>query len=105
MAGSGCFRTFSLAAAISALELIEEVKPTVPSIMIPTLILQGRRDTVVEPRDATWLHDHLGATRKALVLLDRSDHLLAFDRDREEVVRRTREFVLGRGALFATGGG
>jgi carboxylesterase len=105
MAGSGRFRTFSLAAAISALELIEEVKPTVPSIMIPTLILQGLCDTVVEPRNATWLHDHVGATRKALVLLDRSDHLLAFDRDREEVVRRTREFVLGRGALFATGGG
>jgi carboxylesterase len=105
MAGSGCFRTFSLAAAISALELIEEVKPTVPSIKTPTLILQGRRDTVVEPRDSTWLRDHLGASCKALVLLDRSDHLLSFDRDREEVVSRTREFVLGRGPLFATGGG
>ena len=60
IASEGCFRTFSLAAAVSALELIEEIKLVVPSITTPTLILQGRRDTVVEPRGASWLHERLG---------------------------------------------
>ncbi len=96
LAASSPFRTFSLGATLSALELIEHVKPMVSTITTPTLILQGRRDTVVEPRDATWLRDHLGAIDKTLVILPRSDHLLAFDRDREEVISRTLAFLLGR---------
>lgn len=100
IATSSCFRTFSLGATLSALELIDEVRPIVPKIEVPTLIIQGRRDTVVEPRNATWLHDNIGATRKALVVLPRSDHLLAFDRDREEVLALTRDFVLGRGRIL-----
>jgi carboxylesterase len=100
LANAACYRTFSLGATLSALELIEEVKPIVPTIAIPTLILQGKLDTVVEPRNAAWLHSHLGATRKALVILPRSDHLLAFDRDRDEVISLTRDFVLGRGRFL-----
>lgn len=95
VAASACYRTFSLHAALSALELIEEVKPLVPTIEVPTLIIQGRRDSVVEPRDATWLRDHLGATHRTLVVLPRSDHLVALDRERERVIALTRDFVLG----------
>jgi carboxylesterase len=98
-AASASYRTFSLYAALSALELIEEVKPLVPGITIPTLIIQGKRDTVVEPRNATWLHEHLGAADKALVILSHSDHLVALDRERDKVVALTRDFVLGRVGL------
>lgn len=105
IAAEGCFRTFSLAAALSALELIEEVKPVVPSITTPTLILQGRRDTVVEPRWASWLYQRLGSSAKELVILPHSDHLLALDRDREQVIARTRDFVLGRGPRGAPDAG
>jgi carboxylesterase len=94
---AACYRTFNLNAAVSALELIEEVKPTVPKITTPTLIIQGRRDTVVEPRNATWLLHHLGARQKALVVLPASDHLVALDRERERVIALTLDFVLGRG--------
>ena len=64
-AGTDRFRTFSVHAAISALELIEAVKPLVPTITTPVLILQGRRDSVVEPAGATWLYDHIGSIEKA----------------------------------------
>ncbi len=94
-AAEACYRTFSLGAALSALELIEEVKPLVPSIRVPTLIIQGRLDTVVEPRNATWLLDHLGSERKELVILPRSDHLVALDRERDRVITLTRDFLLG----------
>ncbi len=97
---AACYRTFSLASTLSALELIEEVKPLVPRIKVPTLIIQGRLDTVVEPRNATWLRDHLGAPHKELVILPRSDHLVALDRERERVIALTRDFVLGLGASF-----
>ncbi len=91
--GHDSFRTFSLHSAISALELIDEVKSVVPAITTPTLIIQGRLDTVVEPKNARWLHRHLGATAKALVKLPQSDHLIMLDRDREIAIAATREFV------------
>jgi carboxylesterase len=87
------FRTFSLHSAISALELIDEVKSLVTGITTPTLIIQGQLDTVVEPINARWLHSQLGATTKALVSLPRSDHLLALDRDRHAAITATLEFV------------
>jgi carboxylesterase len=93
-AEAGHFKTFSLSASESALELIDQIKPLVPAITVPALIIQGLRDTVVEPAGATWLDRHLGSTDKTLVTLDGSDHLVALDRDRDRVIALTRDFVL-----------
>lgn len=90
------FSTFSLPATVSALKLIELVKPLVPSITTPGLILQGRLDTVVEPANASWLHRHLGSAEKGLEWFDRSDHLLALDRERDRVIDVATAFILGR---------
>jgi len=91
--GHNRFRTFNLQATISALELIDEVKSLVCEITTPTLIIQGRLDTVIEPFDARWLHRQLAGTTKALVSLPRSDHLVALDRDRNRAITATLEFV------------
>jgi carboxylesterase len=93
-AGIDRFRTFNLPAALSALELIDEVKPLVPAITTPTLIIQGRLDTVVEPANATWLYQNLGASEKMLISLPHSDHLVALDRERDRVIRATLDFLL-----------
>lgn len=94
--GADRYRTFNVNAAMSALELIDLVKPLVPEITTPTLIIQGKLDSVVEPGNASWLYDRLGSTQKELVMLPRSDHLVALDREREQVIVLTRDFVLGR---------
>lgn len=88
------FQTFSLVTTASALELIEQVEPKVADIHTPTLIIQGRLDTVVEPAKAKWLNERLGSTEKRLVFMDRLDHLLALDRDREQVISETLGFLL-----------
>ena len=95
--GTDRYRTFNVNAAVSALELIDVVKPLVPGITTPTLIIQGKLDSVVEPGNASWLLDHLGSTEKSLVMLPRSDHLVALDREREQVIALTRDFVVGHG--------
>jgi carboxylesterase len=89
------FQTFSLAATLSALELIDEVLPLVPLIQTPTCIQQGRLDTVVEPGNASWLMRHLGSADKRLLWFDRSDHLLALDRERDRVIAEALAFALG----------
>jgi carboxylesterase len=88
------FQTFSLRATLSALELIERVKPLVPTIQAPTLILQGKLDTVVEPLGATWLARHLGSPVKQLLYFARSDHLLALDFERDRVIAASTSFAL-----------
>jgi carboxylesterase len=88
------FQTFNLHAALSALELIDRVKPLVPSITTPTLILQGRLDTVIEPANAMWLYRNLGTSEKMLISLAHSDHLVALDRDRDQAIRATIDFLM-----------
>ena len=44
----------------------------------------------------SWLHEHLGASEKSLVVLPRSDHLVSLDRERERVITLTRDFVCDR---------
>ncbi len=90
-AGLDRFRTFNLHAAVSALELIEQVKPLLATIDAPVLIVQGRLDTVVEPSGAAWLQGRLAAGRSRLIELPRSDHLIALDRERGAMI----EAVLG----------
>jgi carboxylesterase len=89
------FRTFSLEAARSAVELIQIVRAEAHRITTPTLILQSHRDSIVDPRGASWLFDHLGTSRadRELVWFDRSDHLLALDVEREVVIARVLRFL------------
>jgi carboxylesterase len=89
------FQTFSLGATLSALELIDRVKPLVPEIKATTLILQGKHDTVVDPAGARWLMKNLGSLDKNLVWFAKSDHLLTLDHDREMVIRSCEEFLSG----------
>jgi carboxylesterase len=87
------FRTFNLHAAVSALELIEEVKPLLASIDVPVLIVQGRLDSVVEPSGAAWLHKRLNAGPNRLIELPRSDHLVALDSERGSVIDAVLSFL------------
>ena len=65
-----------------------------PLIRVPALIVQGAKDTVVDPAGATWLDANLGSPEKRLAVMPRSDHLLAWDFDREEVMRAVRGWIL-----------
>lgn len=103
-AGADRFGTFNLLSTVSALELIEQVKPTVPSLTLPTLIIQGKLDTVVEPANAAWLYKEIGSERKALAWMPRSDHLVALDRERDDVVAMLKTFALGQVRLVGSHG-
>lgn len=90
------FDTFSLHATVSALELIDHVKPLIPEIRTPALILQGRLDTVIDPAAVAWLAQHLGSTQKSMLWFERSDHLLLLDRERDRVIAASVAFTRGR---------
>jgi carboxylesterase len=88
------YRTFNVPAALSALDLLDKLLPEVSRINTPTLIIQGKRDTVVEPAWAGWLHENLGSAAKRLVYLPESEHLVALDTERDKTIRETMAFLL-----------
>lgn len=85
------FRTFSLEATRSALALIDLVLGELEAVRAPALILQGRRDTVVDPSGAALLHARLPGSR--LAWLERSDHLLALDVEAAQVIGQASSFL------------
>jgi carboxylesterase len=87
------YGTFNVHAAVSALELIDTVKPLVSLITAPTLIIQGLLDTVVEPAGAEWLFKNLGSEEKQLIYLAHSDHLVALDVERQLVIDAILQFL------------
>lgn len=88
------FRTFNLVAVRSAMELINRVKPEVPTLSVPTLIMQSRCDSVVDPTGAQWLYATLGSTTKRLVWLTESDHIISLDKEREQVFSEVGQFLI-----------
>jgi carboxylesterase len=86
------YRSFSLEATQSALELNGIVMKELGGIRARALILQGRRDTVVDPEGAPLLRAWLGPQAK-LCWFDNADHLLTLDEDSDEVLREAAVFL------------
>jgi carboxylesterase len=88
------FRTFNIASVRSAMALIELVKPELSQVTNPALIVQSRKDTIVDPSGAEYLEQELGSTDKKLLWLDHSDHVVSLDREREQVFRAVGNFLV-----------
>lgn len=78
----------------SLLELIKEVDALLPSIMVPTLIVQSKREHTVKPESAQYIYNKLGSTEKKLVWLNNSGHIVTLDRERDTVFREIGNFFM-----------
>ena len=88
------FRTFNLPTVKSALELINAIKPLLPQIEVPTLIIQSPKDTVVDPNGAKIIYQQLGSKEKKLCWLEKSDHIILLDVERDRVYQEINNFLL-----------
>ncbi len=88
------YRSFNLVAVRSAMDLIATVKPKLPGITVPTLIMQSRLDSVVDTQGAVYLLECLGSVEKRLIWCEQSDHIVTLDYDRELVAQTVAEFLL-----------
>lgn len=87
------FPSFNLAAVRSALDLIQRVKPEIPQVKCPTLIVQTRGDRVVNPAGAQFIYDRLGSDIKELLWLERSDHIITLDYEKDDVFAAVTQFL------------
>jgi carboxylesterase len=86
------FRTFNLDATRSALDLVDRTVEAAPRLRAPVLVIQGARDSVVDAAGARDLVARLPEPKR-LAWMERSDHLLALDEERDEVARIVGDFL------------
>nr|WP_275575052.1 alpha/beta fold hydrolase [Neosynechococcus sphagnicola] len=87
------YKTFNLKAVRSTSQLIQKVKSALPQVQTPTLIIQPRRDSVVEPWGAVFIQENLGSAVKSLSWLEQSDHIIPLDLERESVFEQVGTFL------------
>ncbi len=88
-----CYRATPLLSIHELLDVIERSKAALPAVRSSLCVVQSERDHTVEPESARYLIDHVGSADKRLVWLKRSGHRLPIDIEREDVFRRTAEFL------------
>ena len=67
--------------------------PHLAKITVPSLVIQSTGDTGVFPSDAGLIHESLGATEKALELIEGDHYLLQPEHARAQVADRIAGWV------------
>ncbi|BAL84553.1 putative esterase/lipase family protein (plasmid) [Selenomonas ruminantium subsp. lactilytica TAM6421] len=75
------------------LEVIERSKKCLPKITAPSLIVHGKDDTMAAVESAQYIGEHIGSSRKKVVLLDGAGHLLPLMEGREAVFEKISSFL------------
>lgn len=84
---------FPLAPLLSLMDLQAMVRPLVPSVRAPTIIVHADRDHVAPPACARELYERLPTKDKKLVRLPESFHIITVDVERDLVAREVGDFL------------
>src|SRR5260221_519376 len=63
-----------------------------PQVTTPLLVVQAEHDDVTGPRNAQFIMDRVASSRRELVLLKQSYHLVSADLERSVVAERLQKF-------------
>ncbi|MFV9511238.1 alpha/beta hydrolase [Tepidibacillus sp. LV47] len=72
--------------------LVRELKPYIKKIKVPTLIIQGLKDDLVDPKSAEEIYQTIQSKEKYLHFLSNSKHLICLDVEKEKVVQLVDDF-------------
>jgi carboxylesterase len=86
-------RAFPIAALQQLLDLMDVVRPELPAIRTPALVVHGRQDHTVPMEDSLELTGSLGSDVIERLWLDRSFHLVALDVERATLLDRAARFL------------
>jgi carboxylesterase len=78
-------------------KLMRHVEDDLPYITAPALVVQGRKDSMVPPPNGNLIYQGLGSKVKHLLYLDRSDHVIPMDYDKEILFKKAYCFIQSGG--------
>lgn len=73
--------------------IMEAMERALPRVAVPTLILQGSRDPIVNPVSGTLIFDKIGTPRKELAVLERDRHGIVNGEGAEDVFEHVYRFL------------
>jgi carboxylesterase len=83
----------SVPAVHQLIKLTALVRKDLPHIRQPALIMGGRHDTVVDPRDPVLYYEQIGSEQKELFWLENSQHVAPLDYEREIILEKIIQFT------------
>jgi carboxylesterase len=87
-------RLMPLSGPMKLFDLNALVKPMLPRVTQPALIMHARRDhTCPMKKNVSYVMKHLGSSEKRAIELEHSYHIITVDSDKERVVSEVAEFV------------
>ncbi len=87
-------RIMPLRAALNLIELSDYVRPKLGDIDQPALLIHARKDrTCPFDKNTRFVMRHLGSSRKRLIALEESYHVITVDSEKERVAREVIDFV------------
>jgi len=64
---------------------IKEVNEIVDTIEIPALVVQARKDQMINPESADYIYDHLASENKSIKWYEESGHVVTTDVEKEKL--------------------
>ena len=87
------YRVNPLKGVMQLMQLQKRVRPLLPKIKQPVLIIQGKLDTTVHPSVPEMVYDQVGSTIKEKYWMEHSSHCVIIDREFELVTAHTTHFL------------
>ncbi len=91
---------FSIPALYGLTEIITAVDIGLRDVKSPALVIHSKKDLIAAPASARHVMKHLGSDNKQLVWLERSHHLVMYDKEKDVVFRAIKEFVTNYAPSF-----
>ena len=70
-----------------------ETKPNLNKVKIPALVAHSDTDTVVNPKSATYIYEHLGSDFKRIFWFCSKFHIATADENRSELFEKIFDFI------------
>jgi carboxylesterase len=93
--GGIAYLEMPLGALERGMGLMSEVRQGLPEITVPTLLIYGDADQIVDKANGPFILDNIGAGDKSLLALPDSSHEVTLDVDRERVMIEVYDFIRG----------
>ncbi len=74
-------------------DLVKQVRAELPRVRAPLLIVHSKADQTIVTTNARIIYDRAGSSKKKILLLEKSGHLLSLDYEREEVFKEACNFI------------
>lgn len=78
--------------------LVRESFAVYPHIETPTLIVQGKRDHLVKTKSANYLQHTIPTTRKQVLIVDKSGHMVCHCEEKERIMNEVLQFIQSTGS-------